>query len=307
MAAFIAVSGVCGCVMRRSDRGWDAGSGKKSRPAIIRIKSQTAILSSILGSMYEEFNLCTYPSLPRLPRSAFFFCRERRAIIRVARGEKIRMTCYGVDIPKRLAPSCYLSTMRNELRRSNEGNEFVCFLFSGRTYNDLNQYPVFPWVLTNYETKELDLSLPSNYRDLSKVWFNGTRAFLCDRKYRSLSLFLYESHARYIDVSDVPANLFPLRITEEFLCVSQPIGALNPNRRVYFEERFQSWEHDTIPPFHYGTHYSTAAFVLNWMIRVVSRLLFLYFRTPYIENRQYIFQKQLFLIFVNTLQAHHTI
>lgn len=39
----------------------------------------------------------------------------------------------------------------------------------GRTYNDLNQYPVFPWVLTNYETKELDLSLPSNYRDLSKV------------------------------------------------------------------------------------------------------------------------------------------
>lgn len=40
---------------------------------------------------------------------------------------------------------------------------------AGRTYNDLNQYPVFPWVLTNYETKELDLSLPSNYRDLSKV------------------------------------------------------------------------------------------------------------------------------------------
>lgn len=43
------------------------------------------------------------------------------------------------------------------------------FYVSGRTYNDLNQYPVFPWVLTNYETKELDLSLPSNYRDLSKV------------------------------------------------------------------------------------------------------------------------------------------
>nr|CAD7439851.1 unnamed protein product [Timema bartmani] len=85
----------------------------------------------------------------------------------------------------------------------------------GRTYNDLNQYPVFPWVLTNYESNELDLSLPSNYRDLSK-----------------------------------------------------PIGALNPSRRVYFEERYNSWEHDSIPPFHYGTHYSTAAFVLNWLIRV---------------------------------------
>jgi len=40
---------------------------------------------------------------------------------------------------------------------------------TGRTYNDLNQYPVFPWVLTNYESTEMDLGLPSNYRDLSKV------------------------------------------------------------------------------------------------------------------------------------------
>ncbi|XP_076767102.1 A kinase anchor protein rugose isoform X15 [Xylocopa sonorina] len=102
-------------------------------------------------------------------------------------------------------------------RREISNFEYLMFLntIAGRTYNDLNQYPVFPWVLTNYETKELDLSLPSNYRDLSK-----------------------------------------------------PIGALNPSRRAYFEERFQSWEHDSIPPFHYGTHYSTAAFVLNWMIRV---------------------------------------
>jgi len=67
-----------------------------------------------------------------------------------------------------------LSTIRNDdsikkqIYLNFEGNKF--YIFSGRTYNDLNQYPVFPWVLTNYETKELDLSLPSNYRDLSKVW-----------------------------------------------------------------------------------------------------------------------------------------
>jgi hypothetical protein len=47
----------------------------------------------------------------------------------------------------------------------------VCeiIVFSGRTYNDLNQYPVFPWVLTNYTTETLDLNDPNNYRDLSKV------------------------------------------------------------------------------------------------------------------------------------------
>uniref|UniRef100_T1J4P0 BEACH domain-containing protein n=1 Tax=Strigamia maritima TaxID=126957 RepID=T1J4P0_STRMM len=102
-------------------------------------------------------------------------------------------------------------------RREISNFEYLMFLntIAGRTYNDLNQYHVFPWVLTNYESADLDLSLPSNYRDLSK-----------------------------------------------------PIGALNPSRRAFFEERYNTWEHEQIPPFHYGTHYSTAAFTLNWMVRL---------------------------------------
>lgn len=42
-------------------------------------------------------------------------------------------------------------------------------VFLGRTYNDLNQYFIFPWILKNYESAELDLKDPNNYRDLSKV------------------------------------------------------------------------------------------------------------------------------------------
>lgn len=102
-------------------------------------------------------------------------------------------------------------------RREISNFEYLMFLntIAGRTYNDLNQYPVFPWVLTNFDSPELDLSQPSNYRDLSK-----------------------------------------------------PIGSLNPSRRAFFEERYSSWDHDQIPPFHYGTHYSTSAFTLNWLIRL---------------------------------------
>ncbi|CAB1348857.1 unnamed protein product [Coregonus sp. 'balchen'] len=56
-------------------------------------------------------------------------------------------------------------------RREISNFEYLMFLntVAGRTYNDLNQYPVFPWVLTNYESEELDLTLPGNFRDLSKV------------------------------------------------------------------------------------------------------------------------------------------
>ena len=70
-------------------------------------------------------------------------------------------------------------------RRAKEAAERVCarwrahqmstfdFLMAlntlaGRTFNDLTQYPVFPWVLADYESEELDLSDPTSYRDLSK-------------------------------------------------------------------------------------------------------------------------------------------
>jgi hypothetical protein len=39
---------------------------------------------------------------------------------------------------------------------------------AGRTFNDLTQYPVFPWVIADYTSEELDLDNPATFRDLSK-------------------------------------------------------------------------------------------------------------------------------------------
>ncbi|XP_063234189.1 neurobeachin-like protein 1 isoform X2 [Bacillus rossius redtenbacheri] len=39
---------------------------------------------------------------------------------------------------------------------------------AGRTYNDLSQYPVFPWVLADYTSQHLDLDDPGSFRDLSR-------------------------------------------------------------------------------------------------------------------------------------------
>ncbi|KAM3623131.1 uncharacterized protein V6R79_007410 [Siganus canaliculatus] len=102
-------------------------------------------------------------------------------------------------------------------RREISNFEYLIFLntIAGRTFNDLNQYPVFPWVITNYDSEELDLTLPSNFRDLSK-----------------------------------------------------PIGALNPKRAAFFSDRYESWEDDQVPKFHYGTHYSTSSFTLMWLLRI---------------------------------------
>ncbi|KAF8962103.1 beach-domain-containing protein [Flammula alnicola] len=39
---------------------------------------------------------------------------------------------------------------------------------SGRTPSDATQYPVFPWVLSDYTSETLDLNNPASYRDLTK-------------------------------------------------------------------------------------------------------------------------------------------
>ncbi|XP_058062662.1 neurobeachin-like protein 1 isoform X2 [Anopheles bellator] len=39
---------------------------------------------------------------------------------------------------------------------------------AGRSYNDLSQYPVFPWILADYTSEVLDLNDPKSFRDLTK-------------------------------------------------------------------------------------------------------------------------------------------
>lgn len=86
---------------------------------------------------------------------------------------------------------------------------------AGRTFNDLTQYPVFPWVLADYTSEELDLTNPATFRDLSK-----------------------------------------------------PMGAQTAQRQADFNMRYQSLAELGQPPFHYGTHYSSAMVVSSYLIRL---------------------------------------
>lgn len=89
---------------------------------------------------------------------------------------------------------------------------------AGRTFNDLTQYPVFPWVLADYTSDELDLSSPKSFRDLTK-----------------------------------------------------PMGCQNPAREAEFKSRYESFSEmgdGNAPPFHYGTHYSSAMIVTSFLIRL---------------------------------------
>ena len=88
---------------------------------------------------------------------------------------------------------------------------------SGRTFNDLCQYPIFPWVLQDYVSSSIDLRDEGVYRDLSK-----------------------------------------------------PVGALNSERLEQYIDRYKNFGHDQgIPPFMYGSHYSTmVGVVLHYLVRL---------------------------------------
>lgn len=47
-------------------------------------------------------------------------------------------------------------------------SHFVHFSLADRSFHDLTQYPVMPWVLQDYLSSTLDLNDANVYRDLSK-------------------------------------------------------------------------------------------------------------------------------------------
>jgi len=55
-------------------------------------------------------------------------------------------------------------------RREISNFEYLMILntLAGRSYNDLTQYPIFPWVLADYTSEKLDFNKSSTFRDLSK-------------------------------------------------------------------------------------------------------------------------------------------
>ncbi|XP_056156935.1 neurobeachin-like protein 1 [Lampris incognitus] len=127
------------------------------------------------------------------------------------------LNLYGTRSPQELLKASGLTQKWVNREISNFDYLIQLNTIAGRTYNDLAQYPVFPWILADYTSEELDLSDPQVFRDLSK-----------------------------------------------------PVAVLNERNAKAVREKYESFEDPTgtIDRFHYGTHYSNAAGVMHYLIRV---------------------------------------
>ncbi|KAI8643957.1 hypothetical protein BD408DRAFT_137123 [Parasitella parasitica] len=88
--------------------------------------------------------------------------------------EKDGYTATGLSSTFRLSSIFGTSTLHDLTQRweRKELSNFQYLMYlnaiAGRSYNDLTQYPVFPWILADYHSKELDLNDTKTFRDLTR-------------------------------------------------------------------------------------------------------------------------------------------
>ncbi|CAL8082864.1 unnamed protein product [Calicophoron daubneyi] len=122
---------------------------------------------------------------------------------------------------------------------------------AGRTYNDLMQYPIFPWTIRDYESAVLDLGHPGTYRRLDRpiAVQSDERASAVAAHYAQA-----EQHAKSLlrelaDPKDGTAS-----ITESKGMPARLAGVI-------------------CPPYHYPSHCSNEAIVLNFLVRLLPHAI----------------------------------
>ncbi|KAK4792509.1 hypothetical protein SAY86_022944 [Trapa natans] len=73
-------------------------------------------------------------------------------------------------VDRRVALEMAESARERWQRRDITNFEYLMILntLSGRSYNDITQYPVFPWIIADYSSETLDFNKSSTFRNLSK-------------------------------------------------------------------------------------------------------------------------------------------
>ncbi|XP_010559117.1 PREDICTED: BEACH domain-containing protein C2-like [Tarenaya hassleriana] len=206
------------------------GKSDSSSEAGDREKDRSWLMSSV-HQIYSRRYLLRKSALElfMIDRSNFFFDfgntegrrNAYRAIVQ-ARPPHLNNIYLATQRPEQLLKRTQL--MERWARWEISNFEYLMQLntLAGRSYNDITQYPVFPWIISDYSSESIDLSNPSTYRDLSKPIgaLNPERLKKFQERYSSfddpiIPKFHYGSH-----YSSAGAVLYYLTRVEPFTTLS---------------------------------------------------------------------------------------
>ena len=107
--------------------------------------------------------------------------------------KKLQLAGGGLFVYKRVTN--YFLTSVTKLWQSGSITNFDYLMhlntIAGRSFQDLTQYPVFPWVLADYESKSLDFTNSRTFRDLSKPMgaIGKKRSLQYEERYKTMEEF----------------------------------------------------------------------------------------------------------------------
>ena len=144
--------------------------------------------------------------------------------------------------------------------------EFLMWIniYAGRSFNDLNQYPVFPWTIKNYSANKItdkdyrDLDTPMGMLEYNEKCITRKNAFI--EFYETLK---NEFEGNYPDID-----------YESFLNKGQEYLTIYKKKRLKMLKKNQSSNEENfyIPynqiPYNYGTHYSNPTYVSHYLSRI---------------------------------------
>lgn len=94
--------------------------------------------------------------------------------------------------------------------------------YGGRSFNDINQYPIFPWIFSNYTAPSLDTKVESNYRELAMP-IGGISQRKRDYADRKLEALLQEEE---LEPYQVGSHCMPGRVALNYLFRAEPFSSL---------------------------------------------------------------------------------
>ena len=108
----------------------------------------------------------------RMGIEVYFSNRESMFLVFEGKGEHMTVAAQIRSQPaaSNLSDPCPADLQRQWVRGELCNFDYILLLnvACGRSFNDLAQYPVFPWVIADYTSEKLDLTEPATFRDLSK-------------------------------------------------------------------------------------------------------------------------------------------
>ena len=136
-------------------------------------------------------------------------------------------------------------------------------IYSGRSFNDISQYPVFPWLITNYSEESQEISLKNDLRNLNVPM--GMLDLSEEGELRKDNFIeTYES------IKNDLKEMFPDFNYQEYLKKGDEYLDNYKNKKLKKEkennEEIAIIEYNQIPYF-FGSHYSNPTYVSHFLVR----------------------------------------